>query len=378
MIRKKDIRGWLPSLLVLSLSLLWAACDASVAPESAPLTTTIANEEVAALNSALVADLNLSSSEAQQMSQVMSDNSDRAHGPGFLWAVAAELQKSLTDEQKQKLYSISDRLGESAGLICTGGFHTPPGIGGPPNPARPPSDTGVFRSPPDILGDGFFTGLFDDLLSADQKAAIEEIRAAYHLQIRELIDAAQNGTIDRETFIAEMKTIHESIQAEIGALLTEDQKTEIARRIAEKRAEMESRRAAYYAEAIVAMKEALALTPDQEIAFDELCDRIRFDVDELLAQFHDGSLSREELFDAMKALKLGERTAIEELFDDTQWEIVLIHDALAIRSRHLDHGGNPAGGMGTTTGGQPGMGNRGNHSGNPAGGQPGMGTASGG
>lgn len=353
MTKIKHIKKWLPSMLVLSMSLIWAACDSTVAPDTTALTTTtIDNEEVAALNTALVADLNLSSSEAQQMAQVMSDNSDRAHGPGFLWAVAAELQKKLTDEQKRKLYSVADRLGESAGLLCTGGFHSPPGIGGP----RLQNNAGDFRSPPDILGDGFFNGLFNDLLSDEQKAAIEDIRAKYSPQIRDLIEAAHSGQITREAFMEEMKAIHASIHAEIEALLTEDQKAEIARRIAEKRAELENRRAAYREQAVAAMKEALALTSEQEASFDELCDRIRSDVDELLAQFHDGSLTREEMLDALSALKEGERTAVEELLDETQWEIVLIHDALSIRSRHLpmrgnmgngtDHSGNPSNGRG--------------------------------
>lgn len=319
------------SLLVLLLGLTLAACDSqSPAGDASDADA----QEAAALTSGLSQDLSLSASQQQAVQNAVDRNRHRMHEPGFLWALAAELHATLTDEQKQRLFDLAaqrdERFGER-GCAGPGGFgpgfgrpgHGGPGHGGP---------------------GGDQAGPFDDLLTDEQKAAIEEIRARYRPQIEALFTAFRNGEIEQDAFREQMQVLREAMKAEIDALLTDEQKAAIEQRRTERQAEREAEREARRAQERAAMIEALGLSDGQVAALDALLEAQMAERDALFEQFLAETITCEALQTALAALKEAGDAALQDILDETQWEIKRIHDALAGRMRSPGGQRGPGGG----------------------------------
>ncbi len=360
---KDKMRTWMSGLLALVVVFAFTACDSPTAAleEDEPATET--TDEMSALAEALVTDLNLTASEAASVTRMMTGQDEHGREPGFLWYVAADLQTTLTDEQKERLFDLVAQYGERGGLLGEPGFPLG-GYGmGPGGFAMGPGGFGTrrggFAMGSGGMGPGGFGaphegGLFDGILTDEQIAAVEAIRETYAPQFTELIEARRDGTLSHEAFLEEMAALRDAVKAEIDALLTDEQRAEIEARIEERRAEHEAEREAMLEQVRAAMKDALALTDEQTAAVDELFAEQEAEREAIFDQLREGTLTPEEAFAALGALKDAQQAALEALLDETQWEIVLIHDALTIRGRHLAfarRGGAGQGGFGQRTNG---------------------------
>lgn len=343
---------------------LFAACDS--ASGLSDTNTESDNASIAASISTIMTDLNLSSSEsaALRASFAKFGDGDDAAGrePGFLWRVAAELHATLSDEQKAKLYERIEEAGrkERAGSGSGGqGVHGQrSGQGGPGMRAGQGGHGGQ-------AGQGG-PGLTRIDLTDAQQEQIAAIREAYKPQIEAVLE--QKDTLSRAEIKAALETIHEAVRGEVEALLTDEQKTALAELKAEaeaRRAEMEGERDANREASKLVMIEVLGLSTDQVAALDQLHSSGAEDRAAIEALVELGA-DREEVIAAVEALRDAHQAELASILDVTQYEITLIHNALASRMKKGGPGqkgpGQGGPGMGGP-GGRPGQG--GNGQGNP-------------
>lgn len=300
------------------LALGLAACDSQTA-----VNDELADETIDFLATSLSQDLSLSSAQELNLRGVMEDHAHDMKEPGFLWYVAAAMQDTLSDEQKQRLFDLVDQWSGNGRL-------GKPKHGGPGGNGH--------------HGGGL--GLIEDLLTDDQKAALEDLRSQHRSEIEALIQAKRDGSISDEDFKDQMSAIRDAVKSEIDALLTDEQKAALEERQEEHKAEREALREERLAAIRAAMADALGLTADQVTTFEELWASQQAAREDIRAQIEDGSLTKEEAADALAALHETEQQAIEAILDETQYEIYLIHEALALRMRHRGFKGGRGGGPG--------------------------------
>ena len=333
-----------------------AACDASSIGGDEQNTDSLA-ESI----SFMVSDLSLSSSQASALSASMAkfggDGSEVSREPGFLWRVAAELQATLSDEEKAALFERIEQAGQrdrNAGRMRPGGM-------------------GVDQMRQQGGPGGMQGGDLGQLsLTDDQTAAIEAIRESVREQIEAIL--AQRESLSREEIKSQLDEIHESVRSQIEALLTDDQRATLADLQAEReaaRSEKEAERAAMQEAAKQVMIEVLALSPDQVAALDAL--RLEGESDRAsIEEFIAAGATQEEVMEFVDSLRAAHQEALAAILDDVQLEITLIHNALSARMKQGGpHGGGP---------GQGGPGMNGAGSGRPNGGpgmRPGQGSGQG-
>ncbi|MFT5143127.1 MAG: hypothetical protein ACI80V_003699 [Rhodothermales bacterium] len=279
------------------------------------------SEEMVLFASALTSELALSSDQQAALSSTSdSFGDDGPSEPGFLWNLAATLADSLTADQKARLLN-PDRL-------HFGGLSGPKFGGG---------QGGIGR------------GVLGDILTEDQKSALEAIREAGRAGTEELLAAfrAARDAGDEAAATAAheaLRAAHEAVKAEVEAYLaanlTADQQTAIDAAQAERAAQREERLAAERAVMIsvlgITNEQADAMLATVE-AFIEAAEALRGTTD-----------SR----DAVRALYTDMSAEIASVIaDDDAFEIWQIHKALASRAGHRR--GGRKGGM---PGGAPGMG----------------------
>ena len=319
------------SLLAMLLMITLAACDSSTAPDAEQ---ELAAQTADALEADLTQTLGLSTEQQGDLQGVRNRFDGQEHEPGYLWTLAAELQATLTDEQKQELF---DRVTRDRGDICESGRFGDMGEG--------PGGFGLPRPGGHMGGHGYgFNGggsCFSDVLTDEQDAAIDALREALKAEVDALREARQAGTLEQDAFRDQLQTLLEALKADIDALLTDEQRDAIeacrAERQAEREAEREARRAADRA----AMSAALGLTAEEETALFTLLDDHKAEVRDLLQQFQDQLIECTDFQATIEDLKAAHDESLQALLDDTQWEIVLIHRALSSRMRRhgRGHGG---------------------------------------
>ncbi|MCH8960014.1 MAG: hypothetical protein IH820_01470 [Bacteroidetes bacterium] len=165
----------------------FAACDSSpsaIADEEAT------SAELSDLSARLSTDLGLSTEQAQEINNLFAVSGDEKPEPGHLWTVAAELQKTLTDEQKatfeEKRAERKARFGEHR--------------------------EAASEARNEALG-----------LSADQEAALASMREAHQPERKALIEKIRAGDLDRETVKAEFEALREANKAALAEVLTPEQ-----------------------------------------------------------------------------------------------------------------------------------------------------------
>ena len=314
--------------MLATLILTLAACDSGAAPDAEQ---ELAAEAAAALQTDLTQTLSLSSDQQGEVSDVMNRHKGQEHEPGFLWTLAAELQASLTDEQKQELF---DRTTQDRGDLCTSGRFGDMGEG--------PGGFGLPRPGGFMGGHGYgFNGggsCLQDALTEDQQAAVDALREDFKAQVQALREERRAGTLEQEAFREQLQALADALAADIDALLTDEQRDAIeacrAERQAEREAEREARRAADRA----AMSAALGLDATVEAEVFALLDAHKAEVQALVQQFQDDLIACEDFQAAITDLKTAHDESLQALLDDTQWEIVLIHRALSSRMRRHGRG----------------------------------------
>ena len=322
MMNRRTFRTLTASVLAM-LMITLAACDSGTASDAEQ---ELAAEAAAALEAELTQTLTLTSEQQGDVRGVMNRHEGQEHEPGFLWTLAAELQASLTDEQKQELF---DRTTQDRGDICESGRFGDMGEG--------PGGFGLPRPGGFLGGHGYgFNGggsCLNDVLTDEQNDAIAALRDAFRAEVEALREQRRAGTLEQEAFREQLQALLEALQADIDALLTDTQRDAIEACRAEREAEREARREADRA----AMSAALGLSADVEAAVFALLDDHKAEVQALMTEFQDGVISCEDFQATISDLKAAHDESLQALLDDTQWEIVLIHRALSSRMRGHGH-----------------------------------------
>ena len=322
MMNRRTFRSLTVSLLAMMMITL-AACDSGTAPEAE---NELAAEAATALQTELTQELSLTSAQQGDVQSVMDRHEGQEHEPGFLWTMAAELQATLTDEQKQDFF---DRTTKERGDLCTSGRFGDMGEG--------PGGFGLPRRGGSLGGHGYGSNgggsCLGDVLTDEQKETVDALRESVRAQFEALREQFRAGDLEQEAFREQLQALHAALAAEIDALLSDTQRDAIeacrADRQAEREAEREARRAADRA----AMSAALGLTADEEAAVFALLDEHKAEVEALVGAFQDEMINCEDFQTTLSDLKAAQDESLQAILDDTQWEVVLIHRALSHRMR---------------------------------------------
>jgi len=330
--------------LILLLGLGIVGCDNSESTDNEDF----ASLEVQDLYNAVESELQMTTDQQHRFARALQSQDRRNREPGFLWIVADSLAQTLTDEQKAELIERTGAL-EGPGLFRgLAGF---PGSGGY-------YGFGGFMGASRRFGDAPIDKILD--LTEEQIAAIHELHSAFREDAKALKDELRDGSISRQDFLSAMLDLHEALRADIAAVLTDEQKAQIEEFHAQRQAEFDA-----FREAVAAVRdEVLGLTPEESEAFDQiLMDHL--DAREVLhEQFLEGEIDRATLQSEIEALQEVKDAALQALLSEAQYEVVQIHDALAVRlGRRGHHGGPDVAGNGSQVRNGNG-GNNGNGNGN--------------
>ena len=372
-----QFKQWAGRLTALALMLTFlTACDSSSAVGGIDAAGTSLDETV----SLIAMDLGFSADETAALSASFAkfgDGDDAAamHEPGFLWRVAAELQATLTDEQKARLFERLERAGDMRrqGGPNGGMQMRRPGMGGQQGPGM---------GGPDGQRSGGIARLD---LSDEQKEAIAAIREAYKPQIEAIL--AERENLSRAEIKEQLDALHEQIKGEVEAVLTAEQLAQLQEWKAEaelRRTEREAAQEAAREEAKLVMIEVLGLTEDQVASLEELRLAAEAEREAIRALIESGA-DRDAVQTAVEEQREAHQEALASILDDTQYEITLIHKAIAARFQARHGSGDRSGqdgrggqgmrgpGNGTRGMGGPGMRGQGGFGGPDGFGGPGIG-----
>lgn len=302
-------------LLVFAL----AACDSNTSDEN------VQDPELAQLSAAISDEVSLTNDQRGDFEQsLFRHGGDRLNRePGFLWTVAADLQATLTEEQKNELFAGTE---EAEGDLSFRGLLGFPGSGGR-------YGLGGFMGGSRKHGISPVDSELD--LTEEQETALTEIHTAYRDEFRALADAFRNGEVTEDAVIAQLVTLRQSRQAEVLDVLTDEQETLLETY----RSEREARFETYRQEINDVRNEILSLTDAEAEAIDALFEEQLATRESLIEQLQAGTLTVTDFQAEVDALEMARQDVLAGLLSDLQYEIVLIHDALSVRSGKFGHRG---------------------------------------
>ena len=307
----------LGNILSLLIFLGLAACDTTgVATDS----DTSSSLDVP--SAAIIDELGLSGEEAQEIVDVMRQFD--SNEPGRLWYVSAELQKTLSVEQKEALISSSEEVAKAR------------------KEAR-----GEERGNRMAKARGAFNEMISGL-TEEQKEQLNALREEQRESVRALMEQRRNGSLDEAEAKAQIEQIREQASTKLAEILTEDQLAELeAKRDARKerfngqangdrpglngRQERRQQRAEQRDAFESAMINALDLTSEQQAQLEEIRESHREAMENARDQF--SSADREEAREMVASMRDAMQEARNAVLTDEQEEIISIHNALMVKIR---------------------------------------------
>ena len=291
-------------------------------------TILVDDPELQAFSEGLNTDVGLSKKSINALNDALNRHGkDGKHrrDPAFLWKVAAEMQKKLTSEEKDRLLGWMDD--NNVPYLYGGGM-----------------DAKARRGPGGDRGGMDLRAVFA-VLDEAQRESLKSIMDSYRGQMEEVMKKAKDGTIDREAAKAELEALEATMRAEIEALLTDEQRQKLEDMQADMKQKMEEMRQAAHD----AMVSALEMTSDQESGLETINNESGEAQRGLIEKARAEDMSREDLQDALKQLIADRNSKIEALFSDKQIEIIKIYTALGMQ--YSKHCGDKRGDKGGNTGG---------------------------
>ena len=275
----------------------------------------VEDPELQALSDGLDADIGLSKSSINAFNDALNRHGkDGKHrrDPGFLWKVAAELQAELSDDEKQRLFGwMDDQLVPylyGANMDKRGGDR----------PGGPHSSGADIKMLYTVLDDA-------------QKETLRTILESYRTQMSAVMNKVKDGTLDRDAAKAELEALETAMDAEIDALLTDDQKAEIDAMLAEMKQKMDAMRQAAHD----AMVGALEMSSEQETSLETINKESAEAQKSLMEKAKTEEMGREDLKEALTQLIADRNSKIEALFNEKQVETIKIYTALSMQySKH--------------------------------------------
>ena len=283
----------------------------------------------------MASDLGLSKSSTKSLNDVLNRHGrgGKHREPGFLWKIAGELAVTLTDEEKARLFEKMDEKD----IPLFGGSKGKKG------------HAGKGRKGGDDFG-----GIYK-VLADDQKVTFKAIVTAYKERFKAIHEQVKDGSLSKEDARSQMDALKEAMQAEVDALLTEEQKAQID----QNKADRETERQAYKDSSKAVMVDVLDMTAEQVTAFGEANKEARDAAMALFEQAQNGDIDKDTLREGLKNIFETKNEKMEALFNDDQLEIIKIHKALELRmKKHRGQKGKKGGGR---KGRKGNGGNRGNN-----------------
>lgn len=283
--------------------------------------------ELQALSDGLVSDLGLSKSGTKDLNDVLRRHGGRGmnQDPGFLWRVAAELQQTLSAEEKSVLF---ERMNDHILNIFSQNFKF-----NKKDQRYGARGANVLRGVRSILSD-------------DQVTVFDEILKSHSQQMAEIKSQIQTGSITREEAHNQLQTLGETLRAEIEALLSSEQLEALEQKQAEHGFKGKDRRnmEANVDEVKAVMYEVLNFTEDQIAAFEAINEEVKIALQALNDKLKNGSINREQFREAAELIFTDRSEKLAEILTDTDLEILKIHDALQLRMKNYGKMGHNQGG----------------------------------
>jgi len=276
----------------------------------------VVDSELQGLSDGLNDDIGLSKSSINAFNDALNrhgKNGKHRNDPGFLWKVSAEMQSELSDDEKSKLFGWMDDNSTPYLFAADMG----------PKSSRGPKNN---RDKKHLNIEMLFK-----LLDESQALAIKSIMESYRDKMGEVMNKAKEGTLDRDSAKAELEALEAAMDAEIQAILTEEQKQKLEEMHLEMHQKMEEMRQAGHD----AMVNALSMTSVQENGLVTINNETNDARKELMEKVKAEGLSKEERHEALKLLFSDRNSRIDALFDNTQMEIIKVYTALVMQySKH--------------------------------------------
>ena len=299
-------RNLLITSLFATLALFTAGCENPFAQNDE---VQLDSTELEMFSIDLVNDLNLSDKSARNLRSALGRHgrgSERDREPGFLWKLAAELQQTLTEEEKNNIFARLEEVKEKG------------------------KDRGKDAGKDRGKKDGGALRVIYSVLADDQKPQFDAIMKEFRTGMDAIFSSIKAGEMTREEAKAEIESMEETMKSAIDALLTDEQKTQLEQMRADRKAEKKA-----YMEAVHQAKiEALGLTVDQIAAIETARAETKAAMEALKAQVESEDLTKKEAREAAKAIFEANKTTMDAIFTATQIEIIKIHKYLEMRWLH--------------------------------------------
>ena len=323
-IMKRYIFKPLLSSLIIVFAL--AACDSNSVDEN------LDDPELAQLSASISDEVSLTSEQQGEFEQSLARHGGNKFNrePGFLWTVAADLQATLTDEQKEELFAGTEEAENGLSFRGLLGF---PGSGGR-------YGLGGFMGGSRRHGISPMDAELN--LTEEQETALTDIHTRYREQFRALAESFRNGEITEDEVLTQLISLRDAKQAEVLDVLTDEQEAILEEYRAQREADFEE-----YRQAVNDVRnEVLALTDEQAEAIDALYEEQLATRESLIEQVQAGTLSVTDFQAEIEALETARQDVLVGLLSELQYEIVQIHDALSVRSGKFGHRGGRGFGQG--------------------------------
>jgi Spy/CpxP family protein refolding chaperone len=297
----------------------------STQPQQDAVAGPLGDENLVALALDLAESVPLSEEAIQSVNGVLAENESRAAEPGFLWFVAAGLQQTLSDEQKEKMFELRDRDNRRGGRGFRQNGRSFRGRG-----------SGGFGMPRFTTVD----------LTAEQRRQIREIQKDFGDKARDVLKGIREGDVTREEAQDQLTEIREAHREAFGEVLTEEQRAELESELEERTAERESRMESQRE----AMVDALDLTGEQVEALDALRKEQRETLGDWRGGFWMNDFSRGEFVEDRLEIGEGMDEELAKILNGDQLETIKIHRVLVRRSIMGPQQGNVRAGRGRASG----------------------------
>tara|TARA_B100001750_G_C15510338_1_gene603191 strand:+ start:1983 stop:2936 length:954 start_codon:yes stop_codon:yes gene_type:complete len=293
-------KNFIPLIIVL---LFLAGCENPFSPNEIQLDSS----ELEQFSSDLEIELGLSGKNTKTLRKALGRHGSKGRwekDPGFIWKLAAELQETLSDEAKEKVFDRLNKLKKHS------------------------KDDRIDQSPKDRdkHNKESFNAI-QKVLSENQKEEFNLIMENHRSELSSIIEAIQSGEITRDNGEEMIKELDESLKSSIDSLLTDEQKSQLK----EMKKEFEAKKKAFEEQVKLAKMEALELTNDQIITLDEAQEKLNSELGNIKFRVESGELSREEGKIAFELAFEKNKNALSNIWTDKQVEIIKFHRFLQMR-----------------------------------------------
>ena len=158
----------------------------------------------------------------------------------------------------------------------------------------------------------------------------------------------KDGSLSKEDARSQMDALKEAMQAEVDALLTDEQKAQLEQNKADRKAKHQ----AYRDSSKAVMVEVLGMSVDQVTAYDAANQEAKDAAKALFEQAKNGDIDKDTLREGLKNIFAAKNDKMSGIFNDDQLEIIKIHKALEMRmKKHRGQKGKRGGKRGGKKGG---------------------------